>query len=533
MTTGLIGFLFVWLVPIGERTAWHDAPLIAIVSCCGPRWAGDLLSTIVVIGSTAFLALVIYRSATNTQKLLLRLSEDGVLLPATRAPHPQLGTPARLIDLAALAAVAVLIAGAGQISWFASAYAVAVVVGVVLKVAALIRFRRLRPETRAYRVPLNFRLFGREWPVGLAFVALMAAVPIVMLVVRGNAAAFGGVALIVGVAALLQTSERAGVWAGAQAANAWNPALAGLSRDPALAGLSTHGIELLSVPAVGVDSVDVRAGSVLVPVRNPGLLNHLVAALQSASDRDVVVMTVRLVGSDVSDDLALKNEPTESERGVLTAAAMLAERYGRAIRLLIVPATNVFDAVAETVVRLRSTDVYVGESRTLSADEQARRLGEAWEQVAHRERFDVRLVVHHNSGRTAVYHLGAHAPALSPDDLHLIHTLWLDAVKAIGPHIHHRDIVRAALTHMQEQLNDDGPSRDAALDLVRRTAHPAEELAELVHQRDFARLRDMVRNRPASDLAEMLTDLSLEDQVVTFRVLPRKIAAATFEYLSQ
>jgi magnesium transporter len=42
----------------------------------------------------------------------------------------------------------------------------------------------------------------------------------------------------------------------------------------------------------------------------------------------------------------------------------------------------------------------------------------------------------------------------------------------------------------------------------------------------------MVRNRPSSDLAKVLTDLAPEDQVVAFRVLPRKVAAATFEYLS-
>jgi magnesium transporter len=42
----------------------------------------------------------------------------------------------------------------------------------------------------------------------------------------------------------------------------------------------------------------------------------------------------------------------------------------------------------------------------------------------------------------------------------------------------------------------------------------------------------MIRNRPPNDLAEVLTALSLEDQVVVFRLLPRKDAAATFEYLS-
>jgi magnesium transporter len=132
-----------------------------------------------------------------------------------------------------------------------------------------------------------------------------------------------------------------------------------------------------------------------------------------------------------------------------------------------------------------------------------------------------------------VYRLGAHSPALTNDDLHLIHTIWLDAMKAIGPHVHHRDVVRAALTHMQEQLDHEGPGREAALDRIRRMAHPADELADAVHQRDFARLRDMVRNRPPSDLAAAFADLSLEDRVVTFRVLPRKLAAETFEYLSR
>jgi magnesium transporter len=42
----------------------------------------------------------------------------------------------------------------------------------------------------------------------------------------------------------------------------------------------------------------------------------------------------------------------------------------------------------------------------------------------------------------------------------------------------------------------------------------------------------MMRNRHASDVAVILTELSLEDQVVVFRVLPRKDAAAVFEYLT-
>ena len=42
----------------------------------------------------------------------------------------------------------------------------------------------------------------------------------------------------------------------------------------------------------------------------------------------------------------------------------------------------------------------------------------------------------------------------------------------------------------------------------------------------------MVRNRDAADVATVLTELGVEDQVVVFRVLPRKDAADVFAYLS-
>src|SRR5678815_3608664 len=83
---------------------------------------------------------------------------------------------------------------------------------------------------------------------------------------------------------------------------------------------------------------------------------------------------------------------------------------------------------------------------------------------------------------------------------------------------------------MEQQLT--GPHRDDALAAIRETARPADELAAAIRARDSARLRDITRNRHASDVAALLTDLSLEDQVLVFRVLPRKDAASVFEYLS-
>jgi magnesium transporter len=509
-----VAFIVVWLVPAADRARWYDAPVVGVVLYTGyPEWLAILLVAGVAAVSVAFLGLAIYRTAGNAQQLLLRLSEDGSLGAAMRVLHPRFGTPYRLIDLVAILQLAVIVVGAGQLVWLARALAVVIGCGAVLKTAALLRLRRIRPEPRAFRVPGNLRLAGREWPVGLASIGLVVCAPAALLMLTGDPAAIAGAGGLIACTALLAASERA-------------------SRTSAVTDASIHELDLLTTPVVGADRVHVRPGNVLVAVRRPGVLAHLAAALQAAGDREVVVMTVRLVGVDVSDELATQADATDDERRLLTGVAMLAERHGRAVRLVIVPATNVFDAVAETASRLRSAEVYVGESETLAADDQARLLGDAWERAPKPQLVDVRLVIHHSSGRTAVYHLGAHAPSLSTDDFQLIHALWLDVVKAVGSRVHHHDVVRAALKHMEEQLHNEGPPRDAVLAVVRQIARPADELAAAVHDRDFARLRDMVRNRPPSDLAAVFTDLTIGDQVVTFRVLPRKVAAAIFEYLS-
>ena len=84
---------------------------------------------------------------------------------------------------------------------------------------------------------------------------------------------------------------------------------------------------------------------------------------------------------------------------------------------------------------------------------------------------------------------------------------------------------------MEHQLS--GPDRDEALAAIRHVARPADELAALLRAHDYARLRDMMRNRHAGDVAALLTELDVEDQAVVFRILPRKDAAAVFEYLSR
>jgi magnesium transporter len=57
------------------------------------------------------------------------------------------------------------------------------------------------------------------------------------------------------------------------------------------------------------------------------------------------------------------------------------------------------------------------------------------------------------------------------------------------------------------------------------------DLEAAVRTRDFAGLRDAVRNVPASEIANLIIKTHTDEQALLFRVLPRKTAATVFEYL--
>jgi magnesium transporter len=57
------------------------------------------------------------------------------------------------------------------------------------------------------------------------------------------------------------------------------------------------------------------------------------------------------------------------------------------------------------------------------------------------------------------------------------------------------------------------------------------DLEGIIRRRDFVALRETLKNWPPPDLASLIKTLAPEDQVIVFRILPRQLAADTFEYL--
>ncbi len=505
----LLTLAFLVLVPPDSRSAWAEIPLAGLVRhLATPGWVRGILQAGLGVTVILFLVPAIQACMVDAGQLLRRLAASGVLPEALAMPHPRLGTLTKSLDAVTAASVLLVLVSAGRVSWLAGAYATAIAATVTLRGLTIARLRRVGVDGLPPPGPVVADP-SRRGAIGATILALAMAAVTAFMLARGEGPWLAATALVLGLTLLLSRQSQ---------------------RAPEDGLGEAERFELLASSAIAVEDAHARPGNILVAVRHPHALEHVAAALQSGADHEVVVMTVRLQGVDT--DGAGPDDPTPlpAERYLFAQVITLVERYGHPVRLLVVPAATVADGLATAIVRLRSSAVYVGESATLSSVDQSRLLGEAWERISKPEPLDVRLVVHHRSGRADTYNLGAHLPALTPGDLDLIHRVWREAAQVIGPHVHHHDVVRAALTHMEAQLK--GPDRDEALARIRDTARPAEELAAVVRARDFTRLRDMVRNRASSEVAEVLTALGLEDQVVAFRVLPRKDAAAVFEYLS-
>jgi magnesium transporter len=57
------------------------------------------------------------------------------------------------------------------------------------------------------------------------------------------------------------------------------------------------------------------------------------------------------------------------------------------------------------------------------------------------------------------------------------------------------------------------------------------EIRSLIESRNFAALREVFREWPPADVAEVILDMPEDEQVIIFRVLPHALAADVFEYL--
>jgi amino acid transporter len=434
-----VSFLAVALIPDGVRPRFYDNLISGLaMHLAGPLLLRLLFQAFVVIVGFLILAGAVNTAIVGSNAVLNRVSEDGVLTEWFRRPHRRFGTTYRILNLIVVLQLATVVLSRGDVYVLGEAYAFGVVWSFALKSLAVLVLRFKEPGAREWRVPLNLRVGHVELPIGLAAITLALFFVATVNLFTKRVATISGITFTLVLYGLFVFSERAAA-----------------RRRAAGAAAHLDQFQLLPASDVGLAEVAARPGNVLVPVRDYNTLKHLHWALNNSDTgtRDIVVMTVRLLeGPDTGfRDLREDRLFTDYEQLLFTKVVAVAERQGKPVKLLVVPSSNVFDAVAQSAVRLASTEIVVGESAKFPATEQARLLGEAWERVPGSADLRTRLVAFRLNGDVQIFPLGPHAPMLTAEDIDLIHQLWLEAVNAAGLDMHHRDVVRIALEELQRE----------------------------------------------------------------------------------
>jgi amino acid transporter len=455
--TASVSFLAVALIPDATRPRFYDNLISGLaMNLAGPLPLRLAFQSFVVVVGFLILAGAVNTAIVGSNAVVNRISEDGVLPDWFRKPHRKYGTTYRVLNIIVGLQLLTLLLSRGDVYLLGEAYAFGVVWSFALKSLAVLVLRYRDPGPREWRVPLNIRVGGIELPIGLALVTVaLFAIAVINLFTK-QLATIWGVTFTIVLYVVFIISEHHNT----------RRRLA----EKAEGGLDQF--QLLPANDLGLAEVAARPGGMLVPVRDYNTLAHLNWALTHANtDRhDVVAMTVRLLQGPDSGFRNFHHSEifSDYEQLLFTKVVAVAERQGRPVKLLVVPASNVFDAVAQTAVRLSVNQIVLGDSAKFAASDQARLLGEAWERVAGSDQLRTQLVTYKLSGEIQTYLLGPHAPTLTADDLDLIHRLWLDATSEVGVEVHHRDVVRVALERLRGDLQ--GSARSDAVERIRRQA---------------------------------------------------------------
>ena len=437
--TGVISLLAVMIIPDATRSMYYDNMIGGLVmNLSGPSLLKLGFHVFVVIVGVLILAGAVNTSLIGVNGVLNRVAEDGVLLDWFRRPHKKYGTTYRILNMMTLLQLATIVISRGDVYLLGEAYAFGVIWSFALKALGVLVLRFQRHD-QEYKFPFNVKVGGKELPIGLGVTTLMLFLVAIANLFSKKIATIYGVTFTIFLYALFLVSER--VNAGKKKEHRNELEKFNLDHQPEVSGATLHA----------------RPGCVLVAVRDYHRMFHLQKTLEKTNMRrhDIVVMTVRQLSTGVAEyDLRDDQLFASYEQELFSHVVTLAEKEGKSVELLVIPAVDPFDAMVQTAARLRASRLVVGLSPRMESDELAQRLGLAWERLpAPRHPFSLEII--HPDRPSTFVNLGPHPPRLWPEDVDRLHNIWLRLTEkeGLGAKLHHRDVVGVALQRIEEELD--------------------------------------------------------------------------------
>jgi amino acid transporter len=448
--TGGATLLASMIIPAYPRTQIYENNLIAGLAMymVGPLFLRIAFRIFVVIVGFLILSGAINASIIGATGVLMRVAEDGVLTDWFRRPHNKYGTSYRIVNLVFLMQMITIVASRGNVIMLGEAYAFGVIWSFTFNALAMLVLRWRYHGERGWKVPPNFRIGKTEIPIGLISVFAVLLTTAGVNLFTKSMATVSGVSFTVIFFVIFAVSEREN-----------------LRRHALAATQMKDYFQLENQETVSRESAGIRPGGVMVTMRdvtNPYALKWALSRT-STEEQDVVVVSVRLMGAGGPEYLSADQQFfTEHEQMLFTKAVSAAESVGKRVSLLVLPAGDVFTALAQGANSLEVDSVVSGASQLMSAEQQAYYLGQAWEALPEPKR-QFNFYVVSPDGQVKVFYIGPHAPALSPDNVQLVHRLWLNMRRDPSlQELHHSDIITYALTRLAGQYarNKDEVVRD-------------------------------------------------------------------------
>jgi amino acid transporter len=439
--TSLVSFFAVMIIPDRIRPEYFQNLIGGLaMSLVGPYVARLAFQVFVVIVGTLILSGAVNTAIVGSNGVLNRISEDGVLSDWFRQPHPRFGTSYRIINLVVLFQIVMIVASRGDVTFLANLYAFGVIWSFVLNGIAVLVLRYTHPEGREFRVPLNFTIAGKEIPLGVGLITLVLLITAVVNLFTKPAATVAGAIFSGALFVIFTISEK-------RVHKNWGASHVELDQ-----------FNLAQEAELTQENLGVAPGNILVPVSTNYALYALEAALRRAKRREaeVVVLHVQLLERAASGESDLTPDQLFSkiEQSLFTKVLSIAEKEGKPVRLAVAAANDLWEGVLRMAAGLQSSAIAVGSSSKMSVTEQARDIGLAWERIPE-PRPRVALEIFKPSGQEQIFYLGPHAPRLTPKEIDMLHSLWLDiSANLKEEEVHHHDIIHFALFELKNQITN-------------------------------------------------------------------------------